>query len=287
MADPERTTAPPAAPPAPPPPAPTGTGFDWKGTLGESYAEHEAVLAKHGWNGPADVVKAYAGLEKLVTSPEASLRLGGDRLAIPGADAKPEEWANVWAKLGRPDKPDGYGLAKPEGFDGYDEGNATWFKDAAHKAGLTGSQAKALHDEWVSRAKSGAEETAASRARSDQAMEQDLRKEWGERYDARIEGGRRAVKALGLDGDTLAQLENSLGGASLMKLMGRIGERIGEDSLVGDKPQGGTSVRAQIAALESDPEYRKALMDSSHRGHGEAMAKRAKLFAEAYPESTR
>lgn len=39
-------------------------------------------------------------------------------------------------------------------------------------------------------------------------------------------GGWRAVKALGLDEPTLVQLENSLGGASLMKLMGRIADTI-------------------------------------------------------------
>ena len=41
-----------------------------------------------------------------------------NRIRVPASDAKPEEWGEVWGKLGRPEKPDGYKFA--DKYDGYD-----------------------------------------------------------------------------------------------------------------------------------------------------------------------
>ena len=73
-------------------------------------------------------------------------------LRIPKEDAKPEEWDQLYSKLGRPENPEQYELPEfqvPEGFEfKQDEGLIKQFNEAAHKSGINPSQYKALAQVW-------------------------------------------------------------------------------------------------------------------------------------------
>jgi hypothetical protein len=104
---------------------------------------------------------------------------------IPGADAKPEELAAFWKKLGHPEKPDGYTVAKDQ--------NTETFISAAHAARLTDGQATAL---WKEVSESAARQTAA--AQSAQAAEMAatdaaLKKEYGDQYEYALEMFKRGI----------------------------------------------------------------------------------------------
>lgn len=58
-------------------------------------------------------------------------------------DDKPESWAPIFAKLGRPEKPEEYEIPVPEG-----QAELKEFRAWAHEIGLTKTQAKALASKW-------------------------------------------------------------------------------------------------------------------------------------------
>ena len=75
----------------------------------------------------------------------AQSMIGADKVAIPGKHATPEDWDEVYRRLGRPDTPDEYELINevPDGV-AVDDDLVSWFKGAAHEVGLTGPQAQKL-----------------------------------------------------------------------------------------------------------------------------------------------
>lgn len=263
---------PPGNPPAANPPGNEPPAFDWKTSLGDQYGAHEALLTAKGWKGPADVLGSYAGLEKL---------MGQDKIAIPGKDAKPEDWDGVWKKLGRPEKPDGYQFQKPEGFDGYDDAFAGAYRDAAHKAGLTPRQAAALHDWWVGNAKDGAGKHAEAVKARDEEVKTQIAKEWGDNAPAKMEAVRKAAQQLGADDAALAAIEGGLGNFAALKLLAMLGEQAGEGDLKGSQAKV-DDAKTQIARLEADPEAMKALLDPNHPQHDETLKRKNALYAAAY-----
>ena len=121
------------------------------------------------------------------------------------------------------------GFAPPETADAYDlpipEGESDEFAKAVaplmHKAGLSGTQAKALADGWnemQAQQRQAAAEAAENAEREANALaerqEQDLRREWGDTFDAKVELSRRAIRAgmasAGLSEDAAAGLVDSL-----------------------------------------------------------------------------
>lgn len=273
---PEPTPAPTPAPaPAPAPAA----GFDWKGALGDKAPAYEPMLTAKGWKSPAEALEGYANLEKLV---------GTDKIALPGKDAKPEEWEAVFNKLGRPEKPDGYQFQKPEGFEGYDDAFAGTFRGAAHAAGLSAKQAAALHDWWVGAAKGGATQQAEAEAARVAEVAKTMDTEWGAAKAEKRELAKRAAKALGATDDGLEAIEKGLGNFAAMKLLAAYGETLKEAPLDGKGSGVGTPAEAQaeMARLRGDPEFNKAWTDRSHAGHAEAVRRMTALGAQANPTAT-
>ena len=63
-------------------------------------------------------------------------------------------------------------------------------------------------------------------------MEDVLRDEWGGQYDAQIDRAKRAAREFG-DEAALAALEAKIGGAALVRMMAKIGAKVGEDTPAG------------------------------------------------------
>ena len=249
---------------------------DWSAAF---EPDTKAMVATKGWRGPEDALKSYANLERLI---------GGDKIALPSSDAPPEAWDAVYAKLGRPERAEDYALVKPEGFAGYSDELAAGFKQAAHSAGLSDRQAKALHDFYVSQAANRAAEEAERADAASEELTGELRAKWGPQFDAKVALARRAARAFA-PGEALDALESSLEAPALLSLFARIGEAMGEDRLIGDggalMALGPESARAEIAKIEGqmiDP--RSPLMDRSHPEHDTLVARRSALYRVAFPE---
>uniref|UniRef100_UPI0019553C3F hypothetical protein n=1 Tax=Methylobacterium sp. B34 TaxID=95563 RepID=UPI0019553C3F len=125
----------------------SSSGFDWTGALGDQAQTFQPLLQAKGWKSPVDALTAYQNLETHV----------GRAIVPPGADAKPEDWAPVYDKLGRPQAPDGYtGVARPADLpaDFLPDDDLSGFRQAAHTAGLSDRQAQALFGWFSGRGKS-------------------------------------------------------------------------------------------------------------------------------------
>ena len=239
------------------------------------------VVGTKGWKEPKDVVRSYAELEKLV---------GADTMAVPKAgDAVAFEAA--MRRLGTPAAAADYEVAVPDGLpDGlYSDGMADWFRNAAHKASLTQSQVQTLHDAYVEQIAGDYSTAATERENRERELEAGLRKEFGKAYDQKVELAKRAAAHFG-EAEQLDALEEKIGSAPLIKLFAKIGEGLGEDTLIG---KGDTSfaltpatAQARIQELKGDKTFLQQLGDKDNPGNAAAKRRWRELHDAAYPATT-
>jgi hypothetical protein len=190
------------------------------------------------------LVESHANLQKLI---------GGDKIPMPKADASPAEWDAFYAKLGRPEKPDGYGLKKPADLpaEAWDDARTKGFGEVAHKLGLTPKQAQGLM-EWELGNVKGQLSALAQRPEETTAL---LRQEWGAKADTRLAAASAIAKQLG--GDELLHdpyLGNHPVFIKIMdKMAGIVGERGGlAGARDGGAPVSGGELREKINTIMGD-----------------------------------
>ena len=264
-------TPPGGAPPAPPSAPPSGGSAPWYGQVDEATS---AYITNKGWDNPVKAIESYRNLEKFA---------GGSKslVEVPGPDADDAKYAEFFNRLGRPETPDKYDFKMPEGGD---PALADWFRQTAHKHGLTAKQAGQLFNDWnaMSGERMGAME-AESRQQSEKSIA-DLKKEWGQGFDKQIDMGKRAVAALGFDEPTLSAYEAKLGTADMLKLFAKLGSKMGEDSFEDGNRGGGAGfgttpaeAKQQIADLKMDKQF----MDNYMKGNPDAINKMKRLMESA------
>lgn len=152
-----------------------GSSNDTAWLAGLSEDNRSLVDAK-GWSGKPDINPILDSYRNA----EAQL---GKALVPPGDDASDEDHEAFYAKLGRPEKPDGYQFKMPDGLPedfAYSDELAKEFKDWAHAEGLSPRQAQRLHDRFVGQQAAAwtahAEETGASARAAHEAIIE----AWGE-----------------------------------------------------------------------------------------------------------
>ena len=246
-------------------------------TSGFAPEETEYVKNK-GWKDPRSVLNSYKELEKFRGADEKSL------IKLPNKDAKPEDWDAVWNKLGRPESPDKYELTAPEGVQVNDDA-VKWFRETAHKKGLSANTAKEMFNEWN---KFGSELQQKMQQEKQASHTRDLevlKSEWGADYTAKEEYARRGGKALGLDENVLNEIGDKIGTANLYKMLYKAGELAGEIKRP-DAAQSSGSTADQDAALKKIAEltgnkefYRKLNIDKDPA----AINEWNELHKKAYP----
>lgn len=201
-------------------------------------------------------------------------------LQLPGDDATPEQMAEFYKALGRPEKAEDYGIAAPDGVDGgFAKDAAAWM----HEAGLNAKQANALAGKWneyVAAQQAAAEQQFQVQAENDMAT---LQKEWGQNYDRNIELARRAARGFGVDQPSLDKIERAIGTKGLMSMFANIGQGLGEHSFEGNgnaNPFGMTpeAARVRIQDLKAD----KAWRDKFLAGDAEAKSEWDRLHRIGY-----
>lgn len=256
-----------STPPADPAPA-SGKWYDSvEDTDLKGYAELK------GWKDPSEALNSYRNLEKLI---------GSEKVPMPKGDDDAEGWNRVFDALGRPKSAEGYGLTAAEG------GDPAIANEAAAKfleLGLSEKQGKELAQWWAGKSQ---DIVASQQQQTEQNFEKQLnevKQEWGDKYDENVELGRRAAREYGLNGEKLAKLESALGTADLMKLMAAIGKGQGEAEFVGSSSsnQFGMSpeaARTRISALKADPGFQAKYLT----GDADSRQEMDRLMRLAYPE---
>lgn len=262
-----------------PPPMNGGEGGGGQVTIPDWAKAFEPDVAEWiGKKGVPDVgalAKSYRQLEQTFGAERA-----GRAVVLPGEGAKPEEWDQVFKRLGRPDDPKGYGFEAPEGAD---PALAEKLSGAFHKAGLNPTQAGLVFDAI----KELADDTPdlEARAAKNQAEHADLRREWGPGYPQKVALAQRAYRALGVDIDQINAIENVVGTKTMLSMLANLGEALREDAGVGETvaPRGSAqtqeTARAKIKELEADTEY----MTKVYNGSAAEAAEWQRLHKVAYP----
>jgi hypothetical protein len=279
MTDPNPAPAPnPASAPAP---APDPAATPWHGITDPDAA---AYISNKGWTAPADIVKSYQGVEKLIGRDPSTL------ITMPRLD-DPEGVKSVFQKLGLPESPDKYDMSVglPQGAKP-DPNFSKTMQSILHKSNLTDGQAKTLVAEYNALNATLAEQAAKDYELNVQADKQALLDEWKGGHDRMMNRAKTAATTLGFTPELIDAIEKQVGYAGTYKLLAEIGSKLGEDTLITQHKNTdfGTQLtpdeaKSQLATARSDPNHRAAIMDKSHPGNKAAQEKENKLFAIMYP----
>lgn len=235
-----------------------------------------------GVDGPIKALEGYRNLEKLHGVPADQI------IKMPKADDA-EGWGKVYQKLGRPESADKYGDVKaPEGVtlnaDLVKEFDSVFFGQnltkaqrdniittyAAKEAALNGERQKQLELKIASE-------------------REQLKSDWGVKYDERVELAKRAVRVglpEGIDKDaTLMEMEKAVGPVVFAKMFANLADKmnLAEDKMVeGDKSSGGFGYTKEqalsdkttlMAELRADPKR----LDMYNKNTGPDVEKMRKL----------
>lgn len=271
-----------------------GSGGHW--ASGFQDAGLRDLAMKRGWTGPEQVVQSYRDYEAMRGAPKERLLVLPDK-----EDAA--EWGEVWSKLGRPGKPEEYGI----------EGLTPELAALLHKENLTTRQAKNLAAALAQMQTTQTEAADLASAQELQLEQDQLRKEWGGEYDTLNRHARevvsRAAKAAGITdmekvGDIIEAMEGAFKGklgkggyVNTMKFFAYLGKNLGEGRFVenqGGSGQGGgfgstpDAAMAEFRQLSADPAFMKLVEsgDSVANAKFERLAKLASpRFSAGGPQS--
>tara|TARA_R110002012_G_scaffold266801_1_gene450421 strand:+ start:2929 stop:3822 length:894 start_codon:yes stop_codon:yes gene_type:complete len=222
-----------------------------------------------------NVLGSYHNLEKLMGADKA-----GRTITLLNDDASPEEHAEFYNKLGRPEDASQYSVTLPEGVE--DDTRLTMMRTKAHELGLTDEQFKGLAEADAEYVNSTIQQQQDTTAISAAEAEAQLKKEWGAAYDLKVAGINLAAQKLGITEDQLKGLHNSMGPVDAMKFVDGLNTKIGDhdfDSGESVIPNHKTPEQAKIelSELSMNKEFMGAWLDKMHPGHAAAVEKKAAL----------
>ena len=213
-----------------------------------------------------DLAKSYLNAQSLI----------GKRIQ----DMTQEDLKHINGLKGMPTSPDKYKL--PEDLQGE---KLEFYQKTAHEAGLTQEQAKKVVDKYIEMERSmqsKAEEAAALQAKN---YVNELKQEFGDAFDNRVQVAKRAVDAFG--GQELKDLLNETGlgnNPKIVKMFAKIGQNLLEDQVIegdyekvfGVSPQ---EAKETISRKLLEPEFRGALYSATHPAHNQAVEEYNKLLS--------
>lgn len=254
----------------------SGTGDSWTASIEDAGLRGWAESRQ--WSSPADALKAHQELEKMRGVPAQRL------LTLPeNADDK-DAWSAIYGRLGRPDAPEGYELPTVEGGEGGLDLTPD-FRGWAHQAGLSQPQAKALAEAFNARMQAVVQSREQELAERATVEEGELKRAWGQEYDANVITAKKAATTLGLKDTEVDALQATIGYRRTFELFQRIGKGIAEfapaDEGTSSNGFGVTpeAARAQLDQLKGD----RAFMDDVVANpRGPAAAKYDRLHRIAY-----
>lgn len=160
--------------------------------------------------------EAFTSFEKLGDLAKAYKELAAKGDGIPGKDAKPEELAAFYAKLGVPETADGYDL-KGDNLDA--------FKKVAFESHLTQDQARSMLDA-IAQAGNTAQAQQQENMRKQYAdTDRELRSEYGSAYGAKMQALKKGLTTWGGDGIQQKLLNAGLGfDPAIVRMFVKLGE---------------------------------------------------------------
>lgn len=237
---------------------------DWRDSIPEEVRGHSSL----------ENIKDIGALAKSYV--HAQQMVGADKIALPSKSATAEEWGEVYSKLGRPDSPDGYDFSfenVPENFE-VDQDMVSWFREAAHGAGINAQQAQVMLDAYNQLNFSQVESAGAEAQARITEVETELRKEFGQAFDDRMALANGVLAEFGNPEITEVQLADGtmLGdNPEIIRMLANLGvymqEKMGEDTLEGVKTSGAVTPDDAQAKLRELTAPNTPYWDARHPEH--------------------
>jgi hypothetical protein len=176
---------------------------------------------------PGALAKSYVSAQRMI---------GADKIAIPGKHAGPDEWREVYNRLGAPTEAKGYTF---DGVDGVDENALNTFREQAYNSGLTNRQANDMIAHFQSITQSGQEAAQQEAAAVAEASLAELQREYGRAFDQKLDLAQVAARTFLGGTELFDQIELADGRLlgdhpDIVRMFVALGEQIGEDQLVGE-----------------------------------------------------
>ena len=177
---------------------------------------------REGFN---EAVKSHLSLEQM---------LGHEKVPIPKGDDDKEGWNRLSKALGVPDRADQYGLTDPEipaemkdlSF------NKQKFSEVAHAHKLTPGQTKSLWEAYTTITKEAYGQSLKSMQEQMTKVVNQMRGEWGDAYEAKVELGQMVINKFSPDADTndfiTAALAKDPRG---IKFLAKLGDQFAENKI--------------------------------------------------------
>lgn len=260
--------------------APAGDGNNGGKSQGAGATDWKSSLPKELQEDPAlSVISDVAGLAKSYVN--AQKLIGANKVAIPGKHATPEDWRDVYHKLGLPQKMEEYKVDVPkETSVGADFLKS--FTEEAFKLGIMPNQAQQLVQFFETQNKSALEAMQGSQANAAREEVRKLREEWGAAFDEKLSLAQEAVSHLA-DKETIDYLNKSglTNDTKLVRLFSKVADLLKEDGLIG-KEGAGTGVLTPAAAQkEIDAimrDFNHPYYNVDHPNHKAAVEDVTRLF---------
>ena len=194
-------------------------------TLPEEIRNEPSV---RNFTNAGEMAKSYVSAQRMI---------GADKLAIPGQSATPDEWREVYRKLGAPADASAYEFSKSDIEINDDTVNG--LRAAALDAGLSKSQAESMMGFIRNTVGDIQTNYEAQGEALREESEQTLRSEYGQAFEQKVGLAQKAATRYlgGLDLFEDVQLADGrlLGDhPDIIKLFAQLGEEIGEDNLEGE-----------------------------------------------------
>lgn len=244
--------------------------------------------------------KGYKGepaeFGKVLASYQAAERMLGSSIRIPAPDAKPEDQAAFYEKLGRPKSAADYkleGFKPAEGVDPASDPTIGWFKKTAYEAGLSETQASrvaASFGEFAAQARQAEEAQRAQKVEQDVAA---LRAKWGSEAGQRERAVFALAQKMGLAEADISAIVSAWGVEKWGSFASEIGMRLLEadhGAMGGAAGQAGQfGVMSREAALLKLEELKNPTTDFAKKYLSKdpaAVRQAADLFKVAYPQQS-
>lgn len=251
-----------------------GDSGQWYDAFAEDIRSNQNVTK---FGSAEELAKSYINAQTLI---------GRDKIPMPVTD---DDWANTYARLGRPEEAAGYEFNAPEGAV-VDEERQGAFRELAHQIGLSQKQAEALAAfDFEGQATSLEQSTLAQEQATTEAIDS-LKKEWGNAFEQNTMVANRAVTEFAGEEGLNFLKEVELEGVSLadhpvlVKMFNNIGKGMMESGKLegkgSDLVMTPNEVQAKQASLMSHPAY----TDRNHPEHRVINGEVQKLFKLQFPE---
>lgn len=213
--------------------APDGSGGAGGGGGAPAWYGNEAnksMVEAKGFKSVDDVFAWGTNAEKLI-----GLEKAGRTVVMPKDDNDAEGIKSFRQKLGVPDKIDGY--ATPDALkEDPIWGHAT---AAAMKHGIPAKAFDAFIADVLGAAKSHNEKLDADLKAAHDKQAADVKAKHGDKFDAKVELGRRAAKGFGFDDAKLDAWAKAIGSTDMLEFFIALGDKMGEPKAAGGGNEGG------------------------------------------------